>query len=72
MGFRWLLRVHYIAAAPVAIGVLYRTAFNEERSRLVETAQSQARLIEAIACFDQAYSHDYSEGAKEATLSQHQ
>jgi len=59
-----------VAIGGVAIGVLYRTAFNEERSRLVETAQSQARLIEAIARFDQAYSHDYPEGAKEATLSQ--
>ena len=59
-----------VAIGGVAIGVLYRTAFNEERSRLVETAQSQARLIEAIARFDLAYSHDYPEGAKQATLSQ--
>jgi heme/copper-type cytochrome/quinol oxidase subunit 3 len=33
----------------IAIFLLYRTAFEEERARLVETAQSQARLIEAVA-----------------------
>lgn len=32
-----------------AISILYNTAFEEERQRLVETAQSQARLMEAIA-----------------------
>ena len=59
-----------VAIGGVAIGVLYRTAFNEERSRVVEIAQSQARLIEAIARFDQAYSHNYPVGPKEATLAQ--
>ena len=54
----------------VAIGLLYTTAISEERTRLKETAQSQARLIEAIARFDTQYSKDYPLGAKEATLSQ--
>lgn len=36
----------------VTFSMLYTTAVNEERSRLKETAQSQARLIEAIARFD--------------------
>ncbi len=29
--------------------LLYRTAFEEERARLIETVVSQARLMEAIA-----------------------
>jgi PAS domain S-box-containing protein len=36
----------------------------------VETAQSQARLIEAVARFDATYSRDYPGGAVEATLAQ--
>jgi PAS domain S-box-containing protein len=54
----------------VAISILYRTALKEEQARLVETAQSQARLIEAVARFDETYSKDYPEGSKAATLSQ--
>ncbi len=65
-----IMAVVATAIGCTAIGILYQTAFEEERLRLVETAQSQARLMEAIARFDQAYSHDYPEGAKEATLSQ--
>ena len=37
----------------VAVGMLYKTAINETRARLQETAKSQARLIEAIARFVQ-------------------
>ena len=54
----------------VAIGTLYRTAMRGERERLVETVQSQARLIEAIARFDSQYTKDYPGGARDATLSQ--
>ncbi len=36
----------------VAIGILYHTAFEQKRADLITTAQSQARLIEAIARFD--------------------
>jgi diguanylate cyclase (GGDEF)-like protein len=53
-----------------AISILYQTAMEGVRSRLVETAQSQARLIESVSRFDQAYSHDYPAGATTATLSQ--
>ena len=49
---------------------LYHAALDEERGRLVETATSQARLIEAVARFDAKYSQDYPEGTIEATLSQ--
>jgi len=54
----------------ITISVLYRTAFNENRARLVETAQSQARLIEAVARFDAIYSKNYPEGPKVATIKQ--
>ena len=61
--------VCFVAEA-VAIGLLYKTALQEERTRLEETAKSQARLIEAIARFDAKYSSDYPGGPTEATLNQ--
>lgn len=54
----------------VTIAILYNTALQEERQRLRDTAQSQARLIGAVATFDKQYSNDYPEGSMEATLSQ--
>lgn len=54
----------------ITISMLYNTALNEQRARLVETARSQARLIEAVARFDRRYNADYPEGAHKATLSQ--
>jgi hypothetical protein len=53
-----------------SLTMLFRTALDEERARLEETAKSQARLIEAIARFDARYSGDYPKGPREATLSQ--
>jgi len=58
-----------LIVAGITISMLYRAAFEEERARLVETAQSQARLIESIARFDAIYSRDYQGGPEEATLS---
>lgn len=37
-----------LAVAVIGIFILYRTALEQQRARLVETAQSRARLIEAI------------------------
>jgi len=64
----------------VAIGILYNTAFEQKRAGLVETAKSQARLMEAIARFDvehvrQMHEHKskssgYAAGSTAATLSQ--
>jgi len=59
-----------LLAVVTSLIMLYRTALDEERARLEETAKSQARLIEAIARFDAEYSNDYPKGAREATLSQ--
>lgn len=59
------------AMAVVAITLLYQTAFEEERVRLTEFTQTQARLMEAVARFDAQFSvPDHFEGAQGATLSQ--
>ncbi len=56
--------------AGVTISSLYQTAIREQRERLVETAQTQARLLEAMARFDANYSNSYTPGgARAATLS---
>jgi hypothetical protein len=54
----------------ITIGILYHTAITEQKSRLEETAQSQARLIEAVARFNKVYSSDYPYGARQATIDQ--
>lgn len=64
-----LLTVSLVVAF-LAIFLLYETAFDEEQARLVEAAQSQARLMEAVARFDSEYSHNYPGGTEAATLSQ--
>ncbi len=59
-----------IVTESITIGILYNTAFKEEKARLIETAKSQARLIESVARFDEIYSTDYPNGPREATLHQ--
>ena len=44
--------------ACVTIYLLYRTAIDESKERLVETAVSQARLIEAVSRIDAVYNQD--------------
>lgn len=58
-----------IVVEAVTIAILYHTALTEEKSRLVEAAKSQARLIEGIARFDSIFNNDYPSGAREATIS---
>lgn len=65
-----ILAVASTIVASVAVYLLYDVAFEEEKERLAETAQSQARLIEAVARFDAKYSKDYPAGSEAATLSQ--
>jgi hypothetical protein len=65
-----IMIVIVMVAESISMGILYRTAINEERLRLVEIAKSQARLFEAIARFDKAYSNDYPFGSRAATLHQ--
>lgn len=52
--------------AAMTIWTLYSTAFEEEQARLTEAAQSQARLIEAIARYGRDYGADH-DGGWEAT-----
>jgi PAS domain S-box-containing protein len=59
-----------IGVAGTTLYVLYRAAFEQQRERLVETAQSQARLMEAVARFDAQHSEDVPGGGYEATLFQ--
>ncbi len=60
-----------LIVAGVTLYILYGAAFEEERERLLETVQSQARLIEAMARFDAVNSDNYrGESARAATLSQ--
>lgn len=58
----------------VSIAILYDTSFEQTKLRLVETARSRARLIEAIARHDlnslQAHGYRSSEEAVEMVLSQ--
>ena len=59
-----------VGAVGIALAVLYRVALGEQRARLVEIAQSQARLMEAIARFDVQHSADVPGGPFAATISQ--
>lgn len=54
----------------VSVSTLYHAAIESEKLRLTEAAKSQARLIEAVARFDQKYQAAYSGNAVTGTLSQ--
>ncbi|MDM8558440.1 PAS domain S-box protein, partial [Candidatus Parabeggiatoa sp. HSG14] len=65
-----ILALSALLLSSIIAGLLYKTAFKEQQERLVETAQSQARLIEAVARFDTKYSKNENGDAFTATLSQ--
>ena len=46
-----------LAVVGVTVGLLYRTALAEQAERLREIAQSQARMVEAIARHEAEYGH---------------
>jgi hypothetical protein len=54
----------------VAITVLYRTGFEQVRTHLIQTAEDQAHLIDAVARFDETYSDGAPGASESATLSQ--
>ena len=57
--FALLLLTMVVVASAVGgttIYALYKTAFEQQRMRLIEVAQSRARLMEAVARFDQKQS----------------
>ncbi len=59
-----------VVSAAVIVAMLYRTAIDGQRERLVETAQSQARLMEAMARHDAVFERATPGGPEAATLSQ--
>jgi PAS domain S-box-containing protein len=61
-----------IGVGRIALYVLYQAAFDQQRGRLVEVAQSQARLLEAVARFNsQHYGAEHTpEEAFDVVLSQ--
>jgi PAS domain S-box-containing protein len=69
----WLILIMMAAvtvSTAVAITVLYRTAFERERTHLIQTAEDQAYLMDAVARFDQPHVHGESSASETATLSQ--
>ena len=60
-----------LAVSALTIAFLYQTAFREQEARLMETVQSQAKLIEAVARHDAAQHHaDDRSGVLSDTLAQ--
>jgi len=58
-----------ITVESITFGILYSTAFEEERLHMIESAKSQARLIEAIARFDEKVKKNSHE-ARQSTIHQ--
>lgn len=48
----------------VTVTILYQTAINQQKSRLIETVDSQARFIEAVARFNKIYNTTFPLGKK--------
>ena len=65
-----IMSIGLLLVTGITIGILYHAAFEEEKARLVESAHSQARLIEAVARYDIAHSSGFPGGSGAATLQQ--
>ena len=68
-----IMAISSLMVASLTISILYRAAYDEERARLVESSQIQARYMEAIARYDIAQSEgrmSTHKNPREATLSQ--
>ena len=59
-----------MVSTAVAITVLYRTAFEQARSHLIQTAEDQAHVMDAVARFDQEHNNGTPGTSETATLSQ--
>lgn len=70
----WYLILIMLAVTVVSAGVivimLYPTAIDGQRERLLETARSQARLMEAMARHDAVFEQATPGGPEATTLSQ--
>jgi PAS domain S-box-containing protein len=65
-----IMMISSLIIAGITIVVLYQTAFNEQKERLVVVAKSMARLIEVIAKFEVIDQHDDMNAAYQHTLNQ--
>ncbi|MBF0193614.1 MAG: hypothetical protein HQL71_03610, partial [Magnetococcales bacterium] len=65
-----IMAVVAMSVGGLSLYVLYETAFNEAKSRLTETAQSRARLMESVARFNEVHNKNYAQGSFHATLFQ--
>jgi hypothetical protein len=63
-----IMAVVCLGTEAITIGMLYKTAIEEERQRLEETAKSQARLIEAVARYGAEHNSVSSMKGQDATL----
>ena len=54
----------------VAITVLYQTAFAQARAHLIQTAEDQAHLIDAVARFDQLHQGGSASESEASTIAQ--
>ncbi|MBF0285322.1 MAG: PAS domain S-box protein [Magnetococcales bacterium] len=66
----WIMAALVLGVGGVAVFHLYHVSLEQQRARLVETVQSRARLIEAIALYHQEHEAMHSEGIREAVLTQ--
>jgi PAS domain S-box-containing protein len=75
-GYKWLMLLTFVmvcvsvVVGGIAIGSLYFAALGEQRARLMNTAQSQSRLMESIARFNQQHLGEFPGGTEAATLQQ--
>jgi PAS domain S-box-containing protein len=66
-----IMAVVALVVAGITLGLLYRTTLEQAKENLEALAQSQARLLEAVARFDQEHSQvDIPGGAHAASLTQ--
>ena len=52
----FIMAIIAIGVAGMSLYVLYEASFEQQRARLIETAQGRARMVEAVARFDARYS----------------
>ncbi len=65
-----IMTVSSLIIAGITIAVLYHTAFEAQKARLIVSAKARARLMESTARFNEIHNTDYPGGAYAATLSQ--
>jgi hypothetical protein len=65
-----IMMVSSLLIAGITIAILYHTAFESRRDRLMVSAKARARMMEATARFNAVHNTNYPGGAYAATLSQ--